>query len=270
MFTPLMSLVSGLRFGLEHITPLAWVMLFVLVFLSTISWAILLMKWLLLIRTDQANLVFLEKFHESPHPLVLFLTKEQVELSPLYYVYHTAARELAFQLVGEEEPGRDFAARIHEAERVSPAQMSYVQNAMERAMVSAALRLQERLSLVATVVSVSPLIGILGTVIGLLDVFAGLDPQHKAALVPGVSSALITTIAALVVVIPSLAGYNTLMDRIRTMIARMDSFAFELCGVLGRQFVDHRKADEGRSALQSHGAPVMMSGTADANHHTRA
>jgi biopolymer transport protein TolQ len=141
---------------------------------------------------------------------------------------------------------------------------------MERAMVSAALRLQERLSLVATVVSVSPLIGILGTVIGLLDVFAGLDPQHKAALVPGVSSALITTIAALVVVIPSLAGYNTLMDRIRTMIARMDSFAFELSGVLGRQFVDHRKADEGLPALQSHGAPVMMSGTSDPNHHARA
>jgi len=253
----MLSLVTGLKFGLDHVTPFAWVMIGLLALLSTISWATLLMKWLLLSRTDRANRRFLRMFHESPHPLALYLTKEQTDLSPLYFIYHSASRDLAFHLVGEEEPGRSFSARLQGAGRISPSQMSTVQNAMERALGSAALKLETRLSLVGTVIAVAPLIGILGTVVGLLDVFAALDIQNKAALVPGVSSALITTIIALLVVIPSLIGYNLLVNRIRTILVRMDNFASELSGVFDRQFVDHRKVEESLPSLHSLGAPAM-------------
>ena len=257
MLLPMLSLVTGLKFGLDHITPFAWVMIGLLALLSTMSWATLLMKWLLLSRTDRANRRFLRLFHESPHPLNLYLKKEQTDLSPLYFIYHSASRDLAFHLVGEEEPGRSFSARLQGAGRISPSQMSTVQNAMERALGSAALKLELRLSLVGTVIAVAPLIGILGTVVGLLDVFSALDVQNKAALVPGVSSALITTIVALLVVLPSLIGYNILVNRIRTILVRMDNFASELSGVFDRQFVDHRKVEESLPSLHSLGAPAM-------------
>lgn len=108
MFAFIFSFINGLRFGQEHITPATWVILGLLGLFSTVSWAALLMKWLLLRRTERANRRFLRQFHESPHPLAIYLTKEQTEMSPLYYLYHAAAKDLAFHLVGEEEPGEAF------------------------------------------------------------------------------------------------------------------------------------------------------------------
>jgi biopolymer transport protein ExbB/TolQ len=122
---------------------------------------------------------------------------------------------------------------------------------------SAALKLELRLNLVATVITLAPLLGILGTVVGLLDVFAALDLDAKAALAPGISSALMTTIAALLVVVPSVAGYNGIVNRIRGHIVRMDNFASELSGLFDRQFVDHRKLEEGLPSLGTLGAPAM-------------
>jgi len=257
MFAPMLSVVDGLKFGLDHITPFAWGILALLAILSTMSWSALVIKWVLLNRTDRANRRFLSGFHESPHPLAIYLTKEQVEMSPLFYLYHAASRELAFHLVGEEEPGRSFSARLQGAGRITPSQMGSVHQAMERAVGSAALKLELRLSLVATVISVAPLLGILGTVVGLLDVFAALDANERAALAPGISSALITTIAALLVVVPSLAGYNAVVSRIRAIIVRLDNFASELSGLFDRQFVDHRKVEEFLPSMGTLGAPAM-------------
>jgi len=252
-----LSVISGLQFGVDHLTPFAWGVIVVLGFLSTISLAILFMKWLLLSHTEQANRRFMDLFHESPHPLALYLTKDQTEMSPLYFVYHSAARDMAFHLVGDEEPGRSFSVRLQGAGRISPSQMSVVQNAMERAIAAAALKLEARLSLVATILTSVPLLGILGTVVGLLDVFAALGVQDKSTLAPGVSAALVTTIAALLVVLPSLIGYNILVNRIRMIIIRMDNFASELSGIFDRQFVDHRKIDESLPSLGTMGAPAM-------------
>jgi len=257
MHAPILSVVSGLQFGLDHITPFAWGVIGFLALLSTLSWAIILMKWLLLSRTEASNRRFLELFHETPHPLALYLTKDQTEMSPLYYIYHSAARDLAFHLVGEEEPGRNFSVRLQGAGRITPSQMSTVQNAMERAVGTAALKLETRLNFIATIVSVAPLLGILGTVVGLLDVFAAVGGQDQAPLVPGISSALVTTIVALLMVIPCLIGHNVLVNRIRIIIVRMDNFASELNGVFDRRFVDHRKVEDSLPSLQNFGAPAM-------------
>lgn len=253
----MLSFVNGLKFGLENLTPFTWMVLGFLGILSTVSWSALLMKWLLLNRTERANRRFLSGFHDSPHPLAIYLTKEQVELSPLFYLYHAASRELAFHLVGEEEPGRSFSARLQGAGRITPSQMGSVHHAMERAVGSTALKLETRLSLISTVVSVAPLLGILGTVMGLLDVFAALDLEDHGTLARGVSSALITTAAALLVVVPSLAGYNAVVARIRSILVRQDNFASELSGLFERQFVDHRKVDDFLPSLGTLGAPAM-------------
>jgi biopolymer transport protein TolQ len=257
MSSPFLLVISGLQFGVDHLTPFAWGVIVVLGLLSTVSLAILLMKWSLLRHTEQANRRFMDLFHDSPHPLALYLTKDQTEMSPLYFVYHSAARDMAFHLVGDEEPGRNFSVRLQGAGRITPSQMSTVQNAMERAIGTASVKLESRLSFVATIINAAPLLGILGTVVGLLDVFAALGVRDKSTLAPGVSAALVTTIAALLVVLPSLIGYNVLVNRIRMIIVRMDNFASELSGIFERQFVDHRKVAESLPSLGTMGAPAM-------------
>lgn len=261
MFAPFLSVVSGLQFGIDHSTLPTWVICGVLGFLSIISWAVLASKSSLVSRAARANKSFMRLFRDSPHPLALFLTRERVELSPFYHIYHAASRELAFYLVGEEEPGRNFSSRLQGAGRITNSQMGAVLNAMERAVAEAALRLETRMSMVGTVLSIAPFLGLLGTVWGLLDCFADLanagSNSGLSALSPGVSSALLTTIMGLVVTIPSMMGYNMLVSRIRGQIVRLDNFASELAGLLDRHFVDHRPPEEPLPSLAAMGAPSM-------------
>jgi hypothetical protein len=142
------SLLSpGLRYGLEHGSLTCWIICGVLALLSIISWAVILSKRMLITRVHKANLSFLREFRESNHPLELFQKREHHEFAAFYHIYHAACREMAWYLLGEDEPGETFAARLQGAGRITPSQMSAVQNAMERSVAEAALRLEARMSL---------------------------------------------------------------------------------------------------------------------------
>jgi biopolymer transport protein TolQ len=254
---------TGLRFGLEYSTLIAWIIVALLVLLSITSWAVMMSKLRLLVRSTKASREFLKEFRDSFHPLALFQTRERFDLSPIYHVYHAACRELSFYLVGEDEPGQSFASRLQGAGRITSSQMSAVQNAMERAVAEASLRLEGRLGVVATVLTAAPFLGLLGTVWGVMDSFGALvetgEDAGIQALAPGVSAALVTTVVGLLVAIPSMVGYNYLVNRIREMIVRLDNFASELSGLLDRQFVDHRQGPEELPSLGAIGSASMPS-----------
>ncbi len=88
----------------------------------------------------------------------------------------------------------------------------------------------------ATIAAIAPFIGLFGTVMGIIDAFHGLGTQGAAtlrAVAPGISEALITTAAGLVVAIPAVVGYNQLTARIREFGARgMDDFGRELLNAI--------------------------------------
>lgn len=259
---PTEFLSPGLQFGLEHTTLTGWVICGILALLSAYAWAVMLGKHFLLSRAHKAGLSFLRAFRESVHPLELFQRGLHHERTPLDLVYHDAAREMAWYLVGEEDAsGASFAARLQGAGRITPSQMSAVQTVMERSVAQAALRLEANMGGVATVLAAAPFLGVLGTVWGITDAFGQLsaagNEQGLVALAPGVSSALLTTIAGLLVAIPNLIGYNWMVGRIRGMIVRLDNFAAELSGALDRAFVDHRFTAEPLPSMASFGAPSM-------------
>jgi biopolymer transport protein TolQ len=254
------SLLSpGLRYGLEHGSLTCWIICGVLALLSIISWAVILSKRMLITRVHKANLSFLREFRESNHPLELFQKREHHEFAAFYHIYHAACREMAWYLLGEDEPGETFAARLQGAGRITPSQMSAVQNAMERSVAEAALRLEARMAWAATALSAAPLLGLLGTVWGLLDAFSTMTytDASLAALAPGVTTALVTTVLGLLVAVPSMLGYNGLVNRIRGMVVRLDNFASELSAALDRAFVDHRFTNETLPSMGSLGAPSM-------------
>jgi biopolymer transport protein TolQ len=254
-------LSPGLQLGLEHTTLTGWVICGILLLLSVSSWAVMLGKHVLLSRAHSANLSFLRAFRESSHPLALFQKNEHQERSPFDLIYHEASREMAFYLVGDEEPGESFSARLQGAGRITPSQMGAVQTVMERSVAQAAMRLEGRMGVVATALTTAPFLGLLGTIWGIMDAFSGLmratTDQGLAALAPGVSSALVTTIAGLLVAVPSIVGYNYLVNRIRGMIVRLDNFAAELSSALDRSFVDHRFSAEPLPSISTFASPSM-------------
>jgi biopolymer transport protein ExbB/TolQ len=126
--------------------------------------------------------------------------------------------------------------------KISPAQMRVVTTAMERAVGETALRLESQMILLATAVSGAPFLGLLGTVWGVMETFSDVataGSANLAAMAPGVSAALITTVTGLLVAIPAMFGYNYLVTTIRAMIVGLDNFAAELASEFEHRYVDH-------------------------------
>jgi len=90
--------------------------------------------------------------------------------------------------------------------------------------------LEKWMSWLATIGSVSPFIGLFGTVLGVMDAFEGLGEAGAASLravAPGIAEALITTAAGLFTAIPAVIAYNQYLQSIRAEATRMDNFTME-------------------------------------------
>ena len=145
-------------------------------------------------------------------------------------------------VLGSAELDETFRARLDIADKITPAQMHAVNAAMERAVGETALKLESQMILLATAVSGAPFLGLLGTVWGVMDTFTGVaeaGSANLAAMAPGVSGALITTVTALCVAIPAMFGYNFLVTSIRGMVVEMDNFAAELASEFEHNYVEH-------------------------------
>jgi biopolymer transport protein TolQ len=90
----------------------------------------------------------------------------------------------------------------------------------------------------AMVASASPFIGLLGTVLGVIDAFVGIATEGSGnigAVAPGIATALIATAAALAVAIPAVFGYNIFANRLNRMAGRVDGFGSEVIGLMARE-----------------------------------
>ena len=97
------------------------------------------------------------------------------------------------------------------------------------------LRLEQRLSFLATAAGAAPMIGFLGTTIGMVVVF--IDLENAATLeiktiAPGIMTAMVTTVGGLIVGIVSFMGYNYLVGKIGSVVYRMENAALEFMDLL--------------------------------------
>ncbi|MEO5958992.1 MAG: MotA/TolQ/ExbB proton channel family protein [Opitutaceae bacterium] len=125
--------------------------------------------------------------------------------------------------IGKERGSDNARARIEHAE-----------NAIQRAIARQTLRYESSMIFLASIVSGAPFIGLLGTVWGVMEAFSSIAGQQTAGipaielLSPGVSGAMLATIAGLVVAIPSVFGYNLLLGHTRAMIIELENYASSL------------------------------------------
>jgi biopolymer transport protein TolQ len=109
--------------------------------------------------------------------------------------------------------------------------LEHAENAIQRALARQTLRYESSMIFLASVVTGAPFLGMFGTVWGVMEAFVSVSVMQTASiqtLAPGVSAALLTTIAGLIVAIPSVFGYNFLLGKVKQMITEMENFASSL------------------------------------------
>jgi len=118
--------------------------------------------------------------------------------------------------------------------------MEHVKRTLERTVAQQSLKLESGLILLAIAVSGAPFLGLLGTVWGVMSTFSYVALKGSADLktmAPGVSAALVTTVAGLLVAIPSMFGYNWLVHNLRVQTVELDNFAQELTSNMETEYL---------------------------------
>jgi biopolymer transport protein TolQ len=231
----------GILYAFWHSNAAGQVVIALLVFGSIFSWTVMISKLTMVSRARRETGRLLRRFRTARKPLAIYQTRETYTGSPAYAVYLAGCRELTFHLLGTTEIDDTFSSRLAEADKISPTAMNSVRSAMEREVGEQALKLEDRMTVLATAVSGAPFLGLLGTVWGVMDTFSGVaiaGHATMAAMAPGVSGALITTVTGLLVAIPAMFGYNFLVVTLRGMTVELDNFAAELASSFDHRYLD--------------------------------
>jgi len=199
--------------------PVAFTVLVILLIASIFSWAIMLSKWRSFSRAQVQGQRFVRAFRKSSRLSEIAAVAEQFRPSPLVAVFTEIHDEYQRQNGGRGLPRNPGA----------------LERAAQTASSEALTNMESRMTWLATIAAIAPFIGLFGTVMGIIDAFHGLGTAGAAtlrAVAPGISEALITTAAGLVVAIPAVIGYNQLTARLREFASRMDDFGRELLNAI--------------------------------------
>lgn len=199
--------------------PVAFTVLVILLLASIFSWAIMLSKWSSFRRAQMQGQRFVRAFRKSSRLSEIASVAEQFKPSPLVAVFTEIHDEYQRQNGGRGLPRNPVA----------------LERAAQTASSEALTTMESRMTWLATIAAIAPFIGLFGTVMGIIDAFHGLGTAGAAtlrAVAPGISEALITTAAGLVVAIPAVVGYNQLTARLREFGSRMDDFGRELLNAI--------------------------------------
>lgn len=220
-----MTLLAGpLANLIEQTGWVARIVLLMLFGFSLFSWTLIFQKSSRFGRLRAQTELFLRVFRSNPNlpePRSLGNTG-----SPLEAVYAAGYRELELQVRAAGPNGRI----------VSP---NAVIVAMQLASSEEIRKLERNMPFLATTGSVTPFIGLFGTVWGVMDAFTGLGDTGAASLravAPGIAEALITTAAGLFTAVPAVIAYNHFLHNIREMATRMDNFSMEVSARIEKMY----------------------------------
>jgi biopolymer transport protein TolQ len=226
-----MRAVEILRFFLQT----GWVAKIVLVTLllfSLASWSVILAKWRELGAARRASERFLRVFRRASRLNEAAEAAPKHRSSPLAAMFQAGYTELEANIkAARRAAGAETALRIKSLDNVS--------RSLERAIGSEQERLQRALPLLATTASVTPFIGLFGTVWGIMNTFHAIGATGSTSIVtvaPGIAEALVNTAAGLLAAIPAVIAYNHLLAHVRQLRRKMDDFALEFLNLVERNF----------------------------------
>jgi biopolymer transport protein ExbB/TolQ len=223
---------TQLQFVWGNATVTARCIILFLAVLSIFAWYMMVSKGLQMLRAKKLNVLFDDAFRKEDKVLGIFDRRLQVVGCPMFAVYQEGCAELDTRLKGEAGQTRKRFISLNS--------MEHVKRTLEGTVARESLKLEAGLILLAIAVSGAPFMGLLGTVWGVMDTFAQVGMKGKADLptmAPGVSAALITTVAGLLVAIPSMIAYNWLVHTLRVQTVELDNFAQELVSKMETEYL---------------------------------
>jgi len=201
--------------------------LLILLFFSVFSWAVIFFKRNTLKVSATQSRKFLSVFRQSKNLLEVNEASKKYRASPLASLFRAAYKELAYITKSDPNP------------KLTSDNMESINRALIKASNREVAKLEKMMSVLATTGSVTPFIGLFGTVWGIMDAFQEIGESQTTALqvvAPGIAEALIATAVGLFAAIPAVIAYNHYLQRIKESITEMEDFSIEFLSITERLY----------------------------------
>jgi biopolymer transport protein ExbB/TolQ len=205
--------------------------------MSIYAWIIMCDKGLAFTRMRAACKQFLDTFEPATSPLELALRAEQFS-GPIAEVYRAGLDEVMDVLKVKPELVETYCRRRTLPRTLTVHEIDKVRSTLERTVAAQVLEMESQMGTLGTIVAISPFLGLLGTVWGVMLAFIGMAQKGRPdlnAIAPGVSGALLTTVVGLFVAIPALVGNNMIANTVRRTTVEMDNFVEDFIALLKLQ-----------------------------------
>ncbi len=196
-------------------------------------------KWTSLGVAFRATRRFLRDFSTGHDTLEYYLQRRPTAVFGLEGIYKEVCERL-LKLLTPDVRSLLVGRRAGEgAAALTAREVELVRGTCEHALDEEEIRVEHGMNIIATIVALEPMLGLLGTVWGVLDAFAEMGTAgsaNLATIAPSISAALVTTVVGLIVAIPGVIAFNIMNSRIRAITSDMEGFADELMGRIACEF----------------------------------
>lgn len=204
----------------------------ILLCFSIISWAMILLKFQYLRKSEKESLAFLQVFRKTKSTEELLATANRLKYSPVASLYSQGHRETE-SIIKSLPDGK-----VADADRALI--LEEIDRSLQITAQDEVVYMERYMAFLGTTGTVGPLLGLFGTVWGIMDAFYGIGVKGSGdigALAPGLAEALINTTGGLFVAIPAVIAYNYFSEKIKDLATRMDSFSIEFLSVVSRTYL---------------------------------
>jgi biopolymer transport protein TolQ len=208
------------------------VIMMILLCFSVVSWAMILLKFQYLRKAEKESLAFLQVFRKTKNIDELLASANQMKFSPVATLFLDGHKEA--ESIVKSLPG----GTVTEADR--PLVTEEIERSLQITAQDEVVYMERYMAFLGTTGTVGPLLGLFGTVWGIMDAFYGIGLKGSGdigALAPGLAEALINTSGGLFVAIPAVIAYNYFAEKVKDMATRMDSFSIEFMSFVSRTYL---------------------------------
>ncbi len=215
--------------GLGSLGAVSKIVLFLLLLFSVASWAIILTKWRTFRAQDRQEQRFLGMYGRAQDLDELRKQARRMPTSSSAVVFIGIMDRVAPE--SKKSEGTFFSSSPNPADKIQGADRYYLDRVASHLMQEQIAVKEAYLPFLATTGNIAPFVGLLGTVLGIIDAFQEIGKQGTAsigAVAPGVAEALVATAAGLFTAIPAVVAYNYFLTRVHKSLTRVEAFCIEL------------------------------------------